>query len=83
MINERTDNFEYVKAIKDIKELTYKEIILGRKGLRQLREENNLNIPEEYIKSSKKIMLMMVLAGILIGYTISMVIPEIIIKITN
>lgn len=56
-------------------ELTYIDIIKG-KGLKQYRNENNLNIPIEYIKSTQKIIIVNLLFGCLIGLTTSLFISN-------
>lgn len=57
-----------------MKELTWLEIATGLKGLKGMREENNLNIPIEYINSTKRIILyqecFLLAAGLILGFMV-------------
>jgi len=38
-----------------MKALTWKEIIIAEKGLKEYREENNIFVPDEYVVSTRRL----------------------------
>jgi len=55
----------------DMKEITWTQAFLGSKGLKDLRIENSLEVPEWYRKSTWRLAIAILIHGMVIGVLFS------------